>query len=270
MATRIFSTEPPPADARIPYGDGSLQFGDLRLPVGDGPHPVVVVMHGGFWRSKYTLEHIGHLCAALTAQGVATWSLEYRRIGDEGGAWPNTMLDVGRGTDHLREIAGEYRLDLGRVIVIGHSAGGHLAAWVAGRHRLPEGDELYMPSPLPLVGCVPLAGVVDLKMCWSMRLSDGVVEDLLGGSPTRVPGRYDAASPASLLPLGVKQVLIHGTADSNVPYEISKSYIERAKALGDDATLITLKGAGHFEVINPQSNEWPVVQETVLGLVRAG
>ena len=266
MATRIFSTDPPAPDARIAYGDDPEQFGDLRLPEGEGSHPVVVVIHGGFWRARYTLEHIGHLCAALTEQGVATWSLEYRRVGTEGGAWPNTMLDVGLGTDFLRELADEYNLELGRVVVVGHSAGGQLAAWVAGRHRIPEGDELYMPAPLPLVGCVPLAGVMDLKMCWSMRLGDGIVKDLMGGSPAQEPDKYAVASPAELLPLGVKQVLIHGTADPNVPYKISKTYVERAQTLGDDATLVTLKGAGHFEVIDPQSSEWPLVRKTVLGL----
>ncbi|HST06471.1 MAG TPA: alpha/beta hydrolase [Chloroflexia bacterium] len=266
----MFSTEPPPADARISYGDDPLQFADLRLPEGAGPHPVVVVLHGGFWRSKYTLEHIGHLCAALTAQGVATWNIEYRRIGDEGGGWPNTMFDAGLGTDYLRKIAEEYNLDLSRVVIAGHSAGGHLAAWVAGRHRLPESDELFTSSPLPLVGCVPLAGVVDLKMCWSMRLSDGIVEGLLGGSPVDVPARYESASPAALLPLGVKQVLVHGTDDTNVPFKISQSYVKRAAALGDDAMLVTLKDTGHFELIDPQSSEWPTVRDAILGLVRGG
>jgi acetyl esterase/lipase len=263
---RIFEVDPPLADARILYGDDPLQFGDLRLPEGPGPHPVVVVIHGGFWRAKYDLVHIGHLCAVLTAQGVATWNLEYRRIGDEGGAWPNTMLDVGLGTDYLRDLAGKYALDLTRVIVLGHSAGGQLAAWVAGRHRIPPGDDLYMPSPSPLLACVPLAGVVDLQMCWNMQLSDNIVEDLLGGTPATQPHRYATASPADLLPLGLKQVLIHGTADPNVPYKISKSYVDHAQTLGDDASLLTLKGTGHFELIDPQSKEWPLVQKTVLDL----
>ena len=271
MAERLFSGMPPEADARIAYGHDPLQFGDLRLPKeqGGGPLPVVIVIHGGFWKSKYMLDHIGHLCAALTANGVATWSVEYRRIGDEGGGWPNSLLDVGMACDHLREIAGEHTLDLDRVVVAGHSAGGHLAAWVAGRHRIPEGDPLHVADPLPVAACVPLAGVVDLRLCWRMKLSNGIVEELMGGSPEDVPGRYATASPGDLLPLGVKQVLIHGTADPNVPYEISDLYVSRAKALGDDAELVTLKGTGHFEVIDPMSKEWPVVRERILGVIPA-
>lgn len=259
--------EAPEADARIAYGDDPLQFGDLRLPkdAGDGPFPIVIVIHGGFWKSKYTLDHIGHLCAALTAEGVATWSIEYRRIGDEGGAWPNTMLDVGKACDHLREIAQEYNLDLERIVVTGHSAGGHLAAWVAARHNIPEGDTLYMKDPLVVDATVPLAGVVDLNLCWRMKLSNGIVEQLMGGTPEQLPERYEAASPGALMPLGVKQRLIHGTTDPNVPYEIANLYVQRGKSLGDDVELITLKGVGHFEVIDPWSKEWLIVRDTILG-----
>ena len=231
---------------------------------GAGPIPTVIVIHGGFWKAKYTLDHIGHLCGALTSNGIATWNVEYRRIGDEGGGWPNTLLDVGGACDHLREIAGHYNLDLGRIVVTGHSAGGHLAAWVAGRHRIPKVDPLYMADPLPVAACVPLAGVVDLRLCWRMKLSNGIVEDLMGGSPDDVPERYATASPGDLLPIGVKQALIHGTGDPDVPYAISDLYVERARALGDDAELVTLKGAGHFEVIDPMSKEWPVVRDTIL------
>lgn len=271
MAGRLFDGEAPPIDARIPYGDDPLQFGDLRLPEehGDGPFPVVIVIHGGFWKSKYTLDHIGHLCAALTANGVATWSIEYRRIGDEGGAWPNTLLDVGKACDHLREIAAQYSLDLERVVVTGHSAGGHLAAWVAARHRIPEGDTLYTADPLQVDACVPLAGVVDLRLCWRMKLSNGIVEDLMGGSPEDVPERYATASPGDLLPTGITQRLIHGTTDPNVPYELGDLYVARAKSLGDDVEMIALKGTGHFEVIDPLSKEWPTVRDTILGVIPA-
>ncbi|MEO5951377.1 MAG: alpha/beta hydrolase, partial [Chloroflexia bacterium] len=207
MVQRLFDEMPPEADARIPYGDDPLQFGDLRLPkdAGEGPYPIVIVIHGGFWKSKYTLAHIGHLAAALTAEGVATWSIEYRKIGDEGGAWPNTMLDVGKACDHLRVIAEQYNLNTERVVVTGHSAGGHLAAWVAARHNIPEGDPLYMDDPFVVDATVPLAGVVDLHLCWKMRLSNGIVEQLIGGTPQQMPERYESASPGSLLPLGVKQ-----------------------------------------------------------------
>jgi acetyl esterase/lipase len=270
MADRLFSTGPPAADARIPYGLHPQQFGDLRLPkeTTQTAVPVVVVIHGGFWRAKYTLDHIGHLCAALTASGVATWSLEYRKIGEEGGAWPNTMLDVGLGTDHLRELAERYDLDIDRVLVTGHSAGGHLAAWAAGRHRIPEGDPLYMENPLPVVAVVPLAGVVDLRIGYRLKLSNGVVNEFLGGSPEEMPERYATASPSEMLPLGVKTVLIHGTDDPNVPYELSQLYAERAQAAGDDCTLMPLKRAGHFELIDPLSREWAVVRDTLVGLAK--
>jgi acetyl esterase/lipase len=265
MADRIFSVAPPPADARIPYGADPLQFGDLRLPKGDGPHPVAVVIHGGFWRAKYNLDHIGHLCAALTSDGIATWSVEYRRLGDEGGGWPNTMLDVGAATDHLRESADEYNLDLGRVAAVGHSAGGHLAAWVASRHRVPKASELYMPSPLPLVATIPLAGVVDLRTAWEMLLSNNVTQDLMGGTPDEVPERYAAASPVELLPIGTKQILIHGTADPNVPHTLSEIYVAHARELGDDPKYVPLKDVGHFELIDPTSKWYKVVRDEVLG-----
>ena len=266
MAQHIFSTPAPPADVRIPYGDGPFHFGDLRLPRDNspGPHPVVAVIHGGFWRAKYDLEHIGHACAALTSQGVATWSIEYRRIGNEGGAWPGTFHDVGAAIDHLRVIAPEYNLDLKRVVAIGHSAGGHLALWAAARHRIPEGDTLYSPTPLPIKAVVSLAGVADLELSWEMNLSNGVTEEFIGGSPDEVPERYAAASPHALLPSGVPQALVHGTDDENVPYEISVKYHAAAQSAGDKVTLVTLKRAGHFEVIDPKMPEWRKVVETVM------
>jgi acetyl esterase/lipase len=270
MAKRIFDTPPPPPDARAAYGPAPQQFGDLRLPPGEGPHPVMVMIHGGFWRARYDLDHTGHMCAALTSEdGIATWNIEFRRVGDVGGAWPNTLRDVGLAVDHLRKIATKYNLDLDRVVVAGHSAGGHLALWSAGRHRIPEGDPLYIPDPLPVRAAVSLAGAVDLGLASRMRLSNGATEELMGGSPEDMPERYATASPGHLLPLGVKQVLIHGTRDPDVPYEISQFYVERAQSLGDDATLISLKGAGHFEVIDPASKEFGRVRGAVLSCLGA-
>ncbi len=263
----ILSASAPPASARIPYGDGPRQFGDLRLPDGAGRRPVVMAIHGGFWRAAFNLEYMGHLCAALRQAGVATWNVEYRGIGDPGGAWPGTFQDVARAAGHLRALAPAHNLDLDRVVIIGHSAGGHLALWLAARPRIPSDDPLHDPSPLPVRAAVSLAGVVDPREAWRLDLGDGAVRELLDGAPDEYPARYDSASPAALLPLGVPQALVHGTADDRVPYDISRGYHRQAVARGDDARLVTLDGADHFTLVNPGSREGAVVVETVLSLL---
>src|SRR5262245_30624483 len=235
MLQDILRLPPAAPSERIPYGADPFQFGELRLPERSGPHPVAIVIHGGFWRSAYNLDHISHLCVALNQAGVATWSLEYRRIGNPGGAWPGTFQDVAAGTDHLRTIAAKYRLDLNRTIAIGHSAGGHLALWLAARPAIPKDDVLFAADPLKLKGVVSLAGVSDLRRAFELKLSTSVVTDLLGGSPETVPDRYRSGSPLELLPLRIPQKLLHGTLDTNVPFEISQSYVTAAKEKGDEA-----------------------------------
>ncbi|QRN96528.1 alpha/beta fold hydrolase [Archangium violaceum] len=263
----MLETPAPPADARIPYGTATHQFGDLRLPRGKGPHPVVVVVHGGFWRARYDLEHVGHLCADLTQRGYATWSLEYRRVGHPGGGWTGTFEDVAHGTDFLRTLAARHPLDLGRVVSLGHSAGGHLALWLAGRGRLKPGQALHTGKPFVPRGAVSLAGVVDLERAHALHLGDGIVESFLGGTPTQVPERYALASPSALLPLGVRQVLVHGEEDTTVPVTLSVEYHARATKLGDSVRLVSLPGTEHFEVIDPRAKEWPRVVEAVDSLV---
>lgn len=263
----ILELPPPAADLRLAYGPEPLHFGDLRLPAGPGPHPVVIVVHGGFWRAAYALDYFGHACAALTAAGVATWNIEYRRIGDPGGAWPGTFLDVAAAADHLRALARDYPLDLDRAIAIGHSAGGHLALWLAGRPRIAPDSPLHRADPLPLRAAVSLGGVADLHRAWELRLGDGVVRDLLGGTPGEVPGRYAAASPAALLPLGVPQILIHGEQDQPVPFHTIVDYHAAARASGDAADLLALPDTGHFEVVDPRSAQWAQVGAAILGAV---
>jgi acetyl esterase/lipase len=263
----MLETPAPLADARIAYGELDYQFGDLRLPRGEGPHPVVVMVHGGFWRAKYDLDHVSHMCADLTRRGYATWSLEYRRVGHPGGGWTGTFEDVARGTDFLRTLASQYPLDLGRVVFLGHSAGGHLALWLAGRGRFPPGQPFHTEKPFEPRGVVSLASVVDLEQAHALRLSDGIVETFLGGTPEQVPERYRLASPSRLVPLGVKQVLVHGTEDTIVPHSISTGYHARATALGDSVRLVSLPGAGHFELIDPRASEWPQVVEAVASLL---
>lgn len=257
----------PPADARIQYGDNAYQFGDLRLPRGPGPHPVVVMVHGGFWRARYDLEHVGHLCADLARRGYATWSLEYRRVGHEGGGWPGTFEDAVRGMDFLRTLASSHPLDLSRVVAMGHSAGGHLALWLAARPRLRPGEPFHTPEPFMPRGVVGLAAVADLERAHALRLSNDIVTEFLGGSPAQVPEHYRIGSPSALAPLGVRQVLIHGTEDDTVPFSISADYQARAAALGDDVQLIPLPGVGHFEPINPLAKEWPQVVKAISSLM---
>jgi len=267
LLERLTHDAPPPT-ARIPYGEEAQQFGDLRLPAGPAtePYPVVIVIHGGYWRARFDLGYFGAACGALAGAGLATWNIEYRRIGDPGGGWPGTFMDVAAATDALRPFAARYPLDLSRTLTLGHSAGGHLALWLAARPRLSAGAALWQADPLPIHGAVALAGVADLRRAWELRLSDHVTDTLMGGDPAQFPDRYASGSPYDLLPLGVPQVLFHGTSDINVPYEISERYVARAQALGDDARLVTQEGAGHFEPVDPSTAEWQAVQQALLAL----
>jgi acetyl esterase/lipase len=258
MSESILDRRPPPADQRLRYGAEPLQFGDLRLPGGPGPHPCAVAIHGGFWRNRYDLGHLGHLCAALTAAGIATWSIEYRRIGDPGGGWPGTFRDVAMAARSLFDHATRYDIDPARIIAVGHSAGGHLASWLARAGNVPE-DSPIRADPLPLRAVVSLAGVLDLRRAWELFLSEGVVQDLLGGTPADVPDRYATASPVELVPSGVPHLLLHGDNDEIVPIELSERYREAATAQGDDVTLLALPGADHFELIDPASLVWPEI-----------
>jgi acetyl esterase/lipase len=249
----ILDLPPVPRDLREHYGEDKNQFGDLRVPAATGPFPVVVMIHGGFWRAQYDLEHTGHLCAALKSRAIATWSLEYRRIGNRGGGWPGTFDDIAAGFDHLAALRGRFALDLGRIVAMGHSAGGQLALWLGAEKR----DKLR--------GVVSLAGVVDLRRAWELRLSGGVVAELLGGPPDKVADRYKAASPIERLPLGVAQRILHGMRDDIVPFEMSRRYVEKA---GAEARLVVLERAGHFELIDPRTPEWKTVQDAVVELLR--
>jgi acetyl esterase/lipase len=239
---------------RIPYGTGPFQFAELKVPTGSGPHPVAIVIHGGFWRAKYDLDYIRPVCDALTEAGLATWNIEYRRLGQPGGGWPGTLEDVAAGAHHLVATASRLDLDTDRIIALGHSAGGHLAMWLAARHTI-------------LRAVISLAGVVDLRRAWELHLGNDVVADFLGGSPDEFPDRYAFASPIEQLPIGVPQKLFHGTADANVPFEISERYVQAALRHSDDAELITLEGATHFDVVDLGKKEFAAVMAAAVTLV---
>ena len=240
---------------RIAYGPDPFQFAELRLPTTAGPFPVAIVIHGGFWRAKYELDYIRPVCEALANAGLATWNLEYRRIGNPGGGWRGTLDDVSAGADQLFSVTSQFDLDPKRVITIGHSAGGHLALWLATRNK-------------PLAAAIALAGVVDLRRAWELQLSNNVVADFLGGGPEEVPDRYRYASPIEHLPLGIRQKLFHGSADTAVPLEISERYVQAAQSHGDHAELIVLPEASHFDVVDPRTQEFAQILASAVALTQ--
>ncbi len=243
----------------MPYGPAVDQFADLRLPPdGDrgvgGPVPVAVIIHGGFWRDHRELDMVEDLAVDLAGRGWATWNLEYGRVGGRGG-WPTTLIDVAAGIDAVADAAEDHGLDPARVVVVGHSAGGHLALWSAARAGLPAEAPGADPVVVP-VGVVSLAGVGDLDAAARDDLGDGAATGFLGGDPAGVPGRYAWASPATRLPLGVPQVLAHGDADAHVPVAHARDYAAAATAAGDRVTLLEFAGADHFTVIDTTSPVW--------------
>jgi acetyl esterase/lipase len=258
QSENILTSKPPQADLRLSYGPDPNQFVDVRIPEGQAPHPVVFFIHGGYWRAQYNLTYAGHLCHALKKAGVATWNVEYRRVGNPGGGWPGTFEDVRSAFAALRATQGRAKsatpqVNLKNVCVAGHSAGGQLALCLAAHEKL-------------VARVVSLAGVLDLRRGWELHLSNDAVAAFLGGSPTEVPDHYHEASPAEQPIPHATQKIIHGTADDSVPYEISKSYADSKKKSGEQVELITLPDTDHFEIVDPGSAVWPKIQDMLLSL----
>jgi acetyl esterase/lipase len=235
---------------RIPYGDGEWQFADLWLPQADSAAaPTVVLVHGGFWRSIYGLDLMDPLAADLAARGVPAWNIEYRRVGHEGGGWPGTLADVAAAIDLLRVIGPDHRLDLDDVAVVGHSAGGHLALWLASRTVLPAGAPGSDPVVTPR-RAIGLAPVADLASAERDSVGNGAVGDFLGGGPADVPDRYAVATPAVVA--GVDVVVVRGSADVDVP----AAYTLPPGSDVSGVTIIDIAGDGHFDLIDPASRSW--------------
>ena len=256
------------ANARIQYGTQADQFGDLYLPEGDGPFSVVLLLHGGCWRQRFGLEPLGQVAETLRQQGLAVWNLEYRRLGGSGG-WPTTLEDAGVGADLLTELAQTYPLELTRVVAVGHSAGGHLALWLAGRRNLQNSSLLWRENPLPLRGVLSLAGIACLERAAQWKLCQGVVEELLGGTIEDHPERYAAASPSRLGPLDLPQIHLVGTEDEIVP---AKMVQEDLHELREQAPGVSIEGkvipeVGHFEWVAPHSAVWSEVERSIFQLL---
>lgn len=264
----ILDKDPPRFDARMRYGNDPNHFAEIRFPNGKGPFPLLFVVHGGFWQSVYNLSHIGHLCAALTSKGIITCNIEYRRIGNPGGGWPGTFQDISLATHKIvQTTSSDPRFDHARTAILGHSAGGHLALWLAGCHRISKGSPIHIDEKQAVTKAISLAGVSDLRLAWKQKLGHGIVTRLMRGTPNEYPEKYDAGSPIELLPTGAIQALVHGSNDDIVPISQSEAYVEKAERLGDWPTFVKLNGTGHFELIDPESDAWPAVVKTVLSLL---
>lgn len=257
-------------DRRVTYGADVNQFAELRVPSGVGPHPVVVLVHGGCFKTYGSFADLAPVGDALKGRGIATLNIEYRRVDQAGGGWPHTYLDVGHAVDQVRALAMEHRLDLSRVIIVGHSAGGHLAMWAAARSRVPRGSELYMANPLAVRGVVDLAGPLDLTANiegYEGLCRDRVITNLMGGTPASVPEHYAEASPMKLVPLGVPQVVVVGEYEEFVPLQFARAYVQAAERAGDRARLIVIPGVGHFEIASPRAAIWPKVESAIRSLI---
>jgi acetyl esterase/lipase len=256
----------PPPDLVIRYGAGAEHVADVRLPprrpgATAPPAPLVILLHGGFWRARYDRAHTGPMATALAAAGYALCVPEFRRTGQPGGGWPGIFEDVAAAVDRspalVREAAGPDVVADGPALLAGHSAGGHLALWAAGRHRL--GPDSAWRSAVMAGGVVALAGVSGLADCYDQGLGDGAAAALMGGGPSQFPQRYRDADPAVLLPLGCPVRLIHGSLDDVVPAAMSRNYAAIGRAAGDDTTVTEVPGASHLDLIDPLSPAWPQV-----------
>lgn len=306
----VLSRPSRPPDLVLAYGEGEDRVADVRLGAGVGDDvsashhvwsagvhcgpspalpaeghgrpPLVIFLHGGFWRAAYDRTHTGPLADALADDGFVVCTPEYRKVGQAGGGWPGTFEDVAAAVDLLPRLVAEATnglIDGSQVIIAGHSAGGHLALWAAAQQG-PVPRTGHSPGPGPghgtgpvpglggrrsRVAVVSLAGICDLAGTYRRRLGNGAAGELMGGGPEEFPDRYAIADPMSLTPIGVPVALVHGTSDDRVPCQQSQRFAAKAQASGDDVTSTRIDGCGHFEVIDPLSAAWP----TVLAAFRA-
>jgi acetyl esterase/lipase len=236
---------PPDADARLPYGTHASQFVDFRKPAVAGLRPLVIFIHGGFWRQRRTLTYGGHACVALGRHGYATANIEYRRTGEEGGGWPGTFEDVKCAITFAQGYAHQFGGDRSRTILLGHSAGGHLALLAASHFT-------------DLLGVISLGGVVNLRRAQELGLGENVVDEFMGGTPAELPLPYQDADPVNRFS-SVRRVLIHGELDDIVPVELSRNFPQPCR-------FVEIPGGDHYTLIDPECNAFKVVLSELTSL----
>lgn len=256
----------------IQWGEGATDIADLWLPEGGGPHPVVLMVHGGCWQKEIADRTLMNWAAEdLRQRGLAVWNIEYRGVDEEGGGYPGTFTDAARAADALRDQAAAYNLDIRRVAAFGHSAGGHLALWLAGRPRLPATSPLRMDDPLKLTGVVNSGGLADLEASRDVTqrscLSD--IYDQLVGSPTPTRARpLSDTSPAELLPLRVRQLSVNGHKDRIAPAVLGSDWTRKARAAGDNAEVEIVLNTGHVELVAPGTKAWDIQAAALIDMLR--
>ena len=249
MVTSLSETSP----QRHFYGSDPSQFADLHLPAGRRRPGTVALIHGGWWGPHFGSDHLARVAADLAGRGWVTWNIEYRRLG-LGGGYPATLEDTAAAIDYLATLAD---VDTERVIVVGHSAGGHLATWAAGRTGLAAGAPGAQPV-IQIAGVMSLAGVIDLGVAARQKLGNGAALELMGGDPDEFPGRYAVADPLSQVPIPAAVCCVHARADDRVPFALSVTYVTAARAAGQDAELFEADG-DHFTVADPTAPTWPAI-----------
>lgn len=255
---RVRSKQPKPR--KIAYGSDGSQFGELSRPANAGRAGTIVIIHGGFWQAQYGLDLGRPLAADLVQHGYTCWNLEYRRVGN-GGGWPTILADVAAGIDHLHELD----VDTKQVVAVGHSAGGQLAVWAAGRAKLGPGAPGSSPA-VQLTGVVSQAGVLDLVVAADSGVGSGAPQQLVGGSPDAVPDRYRVADPIEQVPLTAPVFCLHSRADGNVPFAQSSAYVAAAQKAGGAAKLHETMG-DHFTLIDPSTAAWAAARDALPSLL---
>jgi acetyl esterase/lipase len=248
------------ADATITYGRAPAQVVDLFLPKTGGRHPVVILLHGGCYLAEYEgLPQTSGIAADLARRGYAVWNVDYRKFGETGAGYPGTFLDVADAVDRLKTEAAKYRLDLTRVVALGHSAGGQLALWAASRPKIPRESPLWRADPVRVRAVVSVGGIGDLGA------HAGSFDGACGaGTIARITdGHYADTSPALLLPSGARVVMVHGQYDHVMPPPTGRAYVETVRRAGDPAEVVALDGFGHFDAMIPTTPAWATVADIV-------
>jgi acetyl esterase/lipase len=252
----------PAPTAKLAYGSAPSQYAELFRPAGAGPFPVVVLVHGGCWTVEFGgIEQMRNLAGALAAQGIAVWNVEYRRVDEAGGGYPGTYQDINAALDLLGTQAARHRLDLARIVAVGHSAGGQLVQWIAGRSKIPATSPLFQRDPLPVREIISLGGLADLRRERALiKSSCGRTTAELAGKPSSTrPDVFADTNPADLIPNGSRTVLITGELDTFSPPRAAHDYAARARQAGDQASVVILPGASHYDEVAASSPSFKLV-----------